>query len=230
MALMPLLAIRCPGGKTPKQDHAPFVQLQMGACHGFCPVYRLTVRNDGWTEYEGIRNVAKTGLDSFRLDDAELAGLRKKTEAVNLWQYPDRIPTQVADAPYGTLTVWKGAQSKSVAGTIDRPAPLLELEAMIKDLAVAHGFNVKDGVDPKRPPAANRPELLVQFKPEANAGNVLGQITELDVRLVRRTGPENIWVVSYDAAQIGQKDLINLLKGLDGVVEAQGNEKAQDRH
>ncbi len=71
--------------------------------------------------------------------------------------------------------MWKGAETKSVAGTIDRPAPLLELEAMIRDLAIAHGFNVKDGVNPNRPPAANRPELLVQFKPEANAGNVMGQ-------------------------------------------------------
>ncbi len=227
---MSLLAVQCPSRKTPTQDATPFVQLQMGACHGFCPVYRLTVRNNGWTEYEGLRNVAQTGLDSFQLTAAELSRLREKVQSVNLWQYPDRIPTQVADAPYGTLTVWKGAETKSVAGTIDRPAPLLELEAMIRDLAIAHGFNVKDGVNPNRPPAANRPELLVQFKPEANAGNVMGQITELDVRLVRRTGPENIWVVSYDAAQIAQKDLISLLKGLDGVVEAQENGKAQDRN
>ena len=229
--LMPLLAAQCPQKKNPSgAGHMPFAQLEMGPCFGFCPVYRLTFYNDGWLVYEGKRNVVKPGLDSVQVSPAELATLREKVISVNLWQYPDRIPTQVADAPYGVLTAWKDGASKTVTGTIDRPAPLLELEKMMIDIATAHGYEVRQGVNPNRPPAKDRPELLVKFKPDANAGNVMGQITELDVRLVRRTGPDNIWVVSYDPAQIGAKDLIRLVKSLEGVEEAQENAKAEERH
>ncbi len=229
--LIPLLATQCPQKKAPAAaDHLPFGQLEMGPCFGYCPVYRLSFHNDGWMVYEGKRFVEKTGLDSVRISAEELAGLREKLAAVDLWQYPDRIPTNLADAPYGTLTAWKNGASKSVAGTIDRPEPLLSLEKMMIDIGTAHGFELKKGVNPNRPPAKDRPELLVKFKPDANAGNVLGQITELDVRLVRRTGPENIWVVSYDPAQIKAKDLIALVKTLEGVEEAQENGKAEERH
>ncbi|MBL7802850.1 MAG: hypothetical protein JNL02_03880 [Saprospiraceae bacterium] len=229
--LLPLLAAQCPQKQPPAAaDHSPFAQLEMGPCFGFCPVYRLTFHNDGSMVYEGKRNVAKPGLDSVQISAAELAALREKVAAVNLWQYPDRIPTQVADAPYGTLTAWKGGQSKTVTGTIDRPEPLLELERMMVDIATAHEYQVREGVNPNRPPAKNRPELLVKFKPDANAGNVMGQITELDLRLLRRTGPENIWVVSYDPAQISAKDLIELVKSIDGVEEAQENAKSEERH
>lgn len=230
LCLLPLLAAKCSRYRASADDKMPFVQLETGACFGFCPVYRLTVRNDGWTEYEGKRFAVKTGLDSFQLTTAELARLREKVRAVDLWQYPDRIETQVMDAPYATLSVWAYGRAKSVSGTVDRPAPLLELEEMLKDLATAHGLDVRTGVNPNQPPPAAKKEILVKFKPGVNAGNFMGQISELNLQLVRRTGEENIWVIAYDSTQISEKALIDLLKDMDGVLEAQTNGTAGNRN
>lgn len=227
LCLLSMLAAKCPGKRAGNQ---PFVQLETSPCFGFCPEFRLTVRNNGLTEYEGKRSVVKMGRDSFQLTRAELSGLRDKVKSVNLWQYPDRIPTQVADAPYGTLTVWASGKTKSVSGTIDRPAPLLELEDLMRKLAVAHGIDVNTGVNPNQPPAGARPELLMKLNPSLNAGNFMTQFTEIDLRLVRRVGEENLWVISYDAAQISEKQLLDLLRGLDGVLEAQPNGQASPRN
>ena len=209
---------------------APFVGLQTGGCFGYCPVFKLTATTSGLVRYEGERFVEKEGRDSFLLSKTELAQLRSKTAAVNLWQYPDRIESDIQDAPSATLTAYEGTRTKSVSGSIDRPAPLLELENMLKDLAEAHGLQVRRGVDPNTVPEATKKELIVKLRPELNAGNWIGQFSDIRLRLVRRISAENIWVVAYDSKEIEEKSIIELLKNTDGAVEVQVNAKVQERN
>lgn len=221
--------ISCQTGKQTASPDALFVEIKSGACFGFCPVFRLTVRNNGLVEYEGIRFAEKTGLDSFQLTKAELAGLRKKVRQVNLWQYPDRIETQVADAPFVTLTAFRDGQSKSVVGSIDRPAPLLELETLLKNLAEKHDFQVDRGVNPNEIPAERRKEVIVKLQPDVNAGNWVREFTGYRFVLVRRLSSENIWLVAYDPAQMEEQEVLRLFKGSKGVLEAQANRKVEER-
>lgn len=221
--------ISCQTGKKSASSAAPFVEIKSGACFGFCPVFRLTVRNNGLVEYEGMRFAEKAGLDSFQLTKAELAGLRKKVRQVNLWQYPDRIETQVADAPFVTLTAFRDGQSKSVVGSIDRPAPLLELETLLKNLAEKHDFQVDRGVNPNEIPAERRKEVIVKLQPDVNAGNWVREFTGYRFVLVRRLSSENIWLVAYDPGQMEEQAVLRLFKSSKGVLEAQANRKVEER-
>lgn len=211
-------------------DASPLVGLETSGCFGYCPVFKLNVLNNGLVRYEGLQFVEKTGKDSFQLTFDELKRLKTKVQEVNLWQYPDLIKTQVADAPFATLTAYKADSSKNVRGSIDRPKPLLELEDLLKDLAVAHGFEVKRGVNPNEPPAGTLKEVMVKLKPEVNAGNWITQFQEFKLRLVRRLGEENIWLVAYDPKQIDEQTLLETLKNVDGVVEAQKNMPVKERN
>lgn len=208
----------------------PFIGLQTGGCFGYCPVFKLTVLTNGQVRYEGGQFVEKEGRDSFLLTAAELAQLRSKVTAVNLWQYPDHIHSDIMDAPSATLTAYDSKRVKSVSGSIDRPAPLLELENMLKDLAEVHGLQVKRGVDPRAVPETSKKELIVKLRPELDAGNWIGQFIDIRLRLVRRISAENIWVVAYDSQEITEKSIIELLKNTDGAVEVQVNAKVQERH
>jgi len=220
LLLVLTVLLSCKTGQKAAQQRAPFVELKSGACFGFCPVFRLTVRNNGLVAYEGIRFAEKIGLDSFQLTRAEMAGLREKVEQVNLWQYPERIETQVADAPFATLTVFRDSQSKSVSGSIDRPAPLLELENLLKELAEKHGFQVTRGVNPDDIPANRRQEVIVTLQPEINAGNWIHEFKEYRFQLVRRMSSENIWLVAYDPEQIKEDAVLKLFKNSKGVTDA----------
>lgn len=205
------------------------VELKTGGCFGYCPVVRLTVRNNGRVEYEGLHFAERIGLDSFQLTKTELRTLREKVREANLWQYPDRIKSEVMDAPSATLTVFQDGKSKSVSGSIDRPEPLLELENLIKNMAEAHDFQVKRGVNPNEPPAATRQEVLVQLSPDLNAGNWIRQFTEFRFLLIRRISAENSWIVAYDPAQIPEKAVLELFKGSQGVLNVQPNRKVDER-
>ncbi len=220
LLLVLTVLLSCKTGQKAAQQRAPFVELKSGACFGFCPVFRLTVRNNGLVAYEGIRFAEKIGLDSFQLTRAEMAGLREKVQQVNLWQYPERIETQVADAPFATLTVFRDDQSKSVSGSIDRPAPLLELENLLKELAEKHGFQVTRGVNPDEIPANRRQEVIVTLQPEINAGNWIREFSAYRFQLVRRMSSENIWLVAYDPEQIKEDAVLKLFKNSKGVTDA----------
>jgi hypothetical protein len=219
----------CKTGQKAAADNAPMVELKTGGCFGYCPIIRLTVRNNGLVEYEGQLFAERQGLDSFQITPDELRQLKQKVKTVNLWQYPDRIKSDVVDAPSATLTVFLEGSSKSVLGSIDRPAPLLELENLIKNIAEAHDFQVTRGINPKEPPAATRREVIVKLKPELNAGNWIAQFTEFKFLLVRRISTENMWIVAYDPKQIAEKAVLALFKDTEGVLEAQSNSIVEDR-
>lgn len=220
--------------KSSKNSHVtsgtPLVTLHTSGCFGFCPVFQLTVLSNGLVRYEGQQFVEKEGRDSFMLTPEELRQLKRKVEEVNLWQYPDLIKSDIMDAPSATLIVYEGNRMKKVQGSVDRPAPVLELENLLKDLAEAHDFHVKRGVDPRVVPESSRKELIVQLKPEINAGNWIAQFGELRLRLVKRLTADNIWLVAYDAKAIDEASVIELLKGTEGAVEVQVNGKVQERN
>lgn len=219
----------CKTGQKAAARRAPMVELKTGACFGYCPVFRLTVRQNGQVEYEGFQFAERQGLDSFQLTEPELKRLREKVKQVNLWQYPDRIQSEVVDAPSAVLRVFQDGQIKSVTGSIDRPAPLLELEDLLKDLAEVHDFQVKRGINPNEPPADTRREVIVLLKPELNAGNWIRQFTEFKFLLIRRVSEENMWVVAYDPKQIAEKAVLDLFKNTEGVLTVQPNKATKER-
>lgn len=216
--------------KSAAGDMSNLITLETGACFGFCPVFRLEVLNNGRVRYEGKRFVEKVGKDSFQLTEVELKQLKTRIKEVNLWQYPDMIKTDIMDAPFATIVAWQDGKSKSVRGSIDRPAPLLQLEALLKDLAEAHDFQLKRGVNPNSAPAGTTKEIIVKLKPEVNSGNWINQITEFKLRLVRRLGAENNWLVSFDPKQIEEQTLIDALKSMDGVLDVQTNKPVKERN
>ncbi len=214
---------KCQGKpKALPNDPSPLVQLEMHGCRGFCPTYKMLFWNDGKLEYEGIRNMVKQGTDTVRLSEKELKQLREALATLNLWQYPERIESQVADAPSAAITVFSKEKEHSVQGSIDRPKPILEFEDLLEDLAEAHGLKVREGVNPYTAPA-NQQEVLVKFKPDVNPGNFLMRFEDIRLRIVRRASTENLWIIGYNPDQITQKQLIDLLKGMDGVLEAKAN-------
>lgn len=212
-------------GKCSKNDaavnaHAPLVQLDQYGCRGFCPTYQLLFYQDGAVHYEGKRNMVKMGLDSFQLSKKELEILKQELGKVNLWQYPEHIESRIADAPNAKLTVFGDDKMHEVTGSVDRPEQVLHFEQLLQELAEAHGLKVKEGVNPYAPPP-NQQELKVKFREDINPGNFLMQFQEVRLRIIRRISAENEWLVGYNPDQIKEKQIIELLKSTDGVLQAE---------
>ncbi len=124
------------------------VELHTGSCFGYCPVIRLSVYTNGRVEYEGKQFAERQGRATFQLTYEEMRQLRRQLKKTNLWQYPDRIASDVVDAPWSTLTASRRGRTKSVVGTIDRPKSLLDLENLLRNFAEVRGFQTRRGVPP----------------------------------------------------------------------------------
>ena len=195
------------------------ISLATQGCRGWCPTYVLDFYSSGKVQYEGIRYVEKSGKSEFQLTVDELTSLKDAVKKADLWQYPEHIESRVADAPYATLTVYNAEKTHPVSGSIDRPRPLLELENRLKDLAEAHGLQVKKGVNPNDPALKMTAMLVVKLKPDINAGNWAKPLQDESLlRLVRRVSSENNWMIGYDPNVHTEQEMIEMLKGLEGVV------------
>lgn len=205
------------------------VRLETGGCRGYCPVYKLTFHHDGSMDYEGARYVEKVGKERVKLTDAELQTLRTAVKRTNLWGYPSQIPTTIADAPAHTFTVFEGEKSHSVMGMGPLPKPIVELEKLMQGIAEAHGINVKKGVDPSDP-ASLKGEVIVKFKPDVNVGNFCMQFMEMKVRPVRRISEDNIWIIGFSPSELTEEQFIDIIKGMEGVIEVQPNKQVKERN
>jgi hypothetical protein len=224
-----VLFFACSGSKKSTFSDKPLVELQTGGCRGYCPIFKLSFKDNGMAEYEGIRFVEKEGKSTFKITPSELIEVRKRVKEINFWKYPERIESKVMDAPSATFTVFEGEKTKSVSGTIDRPKIMLDFEAYLKSLAEKSGLVLK-GVDPNAPKEATKSEVILRLKDDVNAGNWLRQFGELKLQLVRRTPPGNTWLVAYDSAEIKEIDVIKMFKDTEGCLEAQSNAAAKDRN
>jgi Domain of unknown function (DUF6438) len=222
----------CKGAKKTPAEQAPtqLVSIQTQGCRGYCPRFKADFFSDGTVRYEGIQFVEKMGTATVTLTKSELGLLNKQLETTNLWQYPERFPTTVADAPGATLTVYRGQEQKVVMGSLERPKPILALDNMLRDLLEAHQIPVRKGVNPEAPDPNSRKTILVLLKPEINAGNWIAEVKDLRVQLIRRVTADNLWLVGFDPQQISEAALIERLKKMPAVLEAQTNQEVDERH
>jgi hypothetical protein len=218
--------------KAESAPATPLILLETSPCRGFCPVFKLSFRSDGLVTYEGIRFVKKTGSSTFQLTKQELSTLKKKLKKANLWQYPESFPSTIMDAPGASLTIYKGKTSKTIRGSVERPKQVIAMQEYLQVLAEKHSIDLK-GVDPFTPPEPeNRTELLVKLKPEINAGNWLrdiNQSSKADLRLIKRTGADNIWVVAFEKNRFKTEEILLLIRSNEQVVDAQENREVKER-
>ncbi|MFN0216648.1 MAG: DUF6438 domain-containing protein [Saprospiraceae bacterium] len=201
---------------TPKNT-VNLIQLETGPCRGYCPMFKLTFRNDGILDYFGVRNVDKEGADRVRLSAEEFSQLLKAVNKVDLWQYPSEIPSAVADAPVHTFTVFEDGRTHVVKGRTGFPKPILELETLMLDITEAHGLVVRKGPDSKAE-GALKGQVIVQFDMNTNAKEFCKQFSDLRVRPVQHLSEDNTWVIGYSPSQVIEDHFINLLRDMKGVL------------
>lgn len=195
------------------------IHFETGACRGYCPIYKLTFLTDGTMQYAGSRNVLEVGDKTAKLSADEFSLLQNAVRRANLHEQPAQIPSDIMDAPKHTFYVYHAGKRHRVSGSGPLPEPIQALDDLMQDIAEAHGFMVKKGVDPNDPSAMTG-QVRVVFKPEVNAGNFCMQFMEIKSRPVRRVSEQNIWLIGFNPSELTEAQFINILQSMEGVVDA----------
>ncbi len=102
------------------------ITLERTACFGSCPVYTITILEDGTVQYEGDRNVTATGYQVSEISPETVAAMVAAFEDAGYFGWDDAYDTQtVSDLPTVITSVTSdGTTQRIVRYTGDQTAPL----------------------------------------------------------------------------------------------------------
>ncbi len=232
-AFSALFFVFCKGSKKAAGGPTELVEIETWPCRGYCPAYKMTFLSDGKVAWEGLRAVRKMGKENFQLTKLETGDVKPRVDRAEISKFEKEYKSGIADAAGYRLSFWENGKKRtiSVEGGSQPPAKLLGLETFLKELGEKYGYDTRKGFNPNEPDEATAQTVIVELKPEVNAGNWLAQFSELKLSLVRRLRPDvNIWLVKFDSAQLSANDLVAAFKTSPDVILAQPNHQAKDRH
>jgi hypothetical protein len=111
------------GGPTPV-----FAAISREACYGWCPVYSVTVHEDGTIDYDGRQFVKTTGKQTFHITAEQVKQLHAAFDASHFADWKDYTEEMITDNPSANLTY--GAKTvHHYYGDTNAPKELIELES-----------------------------------------------------------------------------------------------------
>ncbi len=138
-------------GKTSSLTNASgstLITLERQACFGMCPIYTLSLYEDGTVVYVGIKNVAVTGVQVGQVDVGVVTMLSQMMTATGYFDWQDEYTTMtITDQPTVITSLSTAENYKQITrydGDANAPVGLTWIEERI-DLAVNSAQWVKLG-------------------------------------------------------------------------------------
>ncbi len=161
----------------------PIATLERTGCYGECPVYRLTVSNDGSVVYVGTRWVKVLGRQQYKLTEAQLSELQTAFERANFMQLRDYDRVENTDDDWAHVSYRRGNIVKHVRhyhGDNSAPAALSTLEDEFDRIVDSGRFigvpSANGALSPSAPPASadSAPAMTPKPKPSARPNENAG--------------------------------------------------------
>ncbi len=112
-----------------------YISLERGMCFGTCPVYSVTLFENGSVFYHGEKFVKETGNLTDTLTGSGFADILQACNETGFFQMNDEyVNLDMTDMPSAIITVQNGSGIKRVEhyhGDIHAPAKLTTLEDLI---------------------------------------------------------------------------------------------------
>jgi len=118
----------------------PAITLERTACFGVCPVYTVTILEDGTVSYEGWEHVRVPGAHTWTIDPAAVQALARDMEKAGFFEMKDQYVAPVTDMPTTYVTLAFHGRSKRIKDYFAAPPALSEIEARIDEVSGAKGY------------------------------------------------------------------------------------------
>ncbi|MCS7074347.1 MAG: DUF6438 domain-containing protein [Bacteroidia bacterium] len=127
------------GGETNKKPVV--LGLERTGCKGTCPIYKMTILEDGTVNYNGKMFVKNVGNFTKKIKLSDLRELKKQAEEAGFFKLEDRYEDKgIADLPSFLITYSNGKQTKTILCHRNYPESLGKLAAAIEKVVGEDGF------------------------------------------------------------------------------------------
>ena len=113
------------------------IEMKKTPCFGHCPVYTITIGNNGKGLFEGSENVENIGTYRFRLSGVEIEELIISFEKARFFELEDKYYKLMSDLPTTWLTYRANGKQKEIMDYYGAPEELKALENEIETLVLS---------------------------------------------------------------------------------------------
>ena len=227
--------------KTPKKVEEPEVKIssasnnnnmlltvKRGACFGRCPIYDITIYQDGRMEYDGERFTTMLGPHTNKLNEQQLSQLTKMVNAIDWTSHPDKIPSNISDLPPSTVINHSIDPDKSIWWNTNGPKELVELRDLVATYLEIPNWVVSQ--QKVMPDNVMTNELLIKFNKDVDINDFINAHQEYGLMLKEQLIPKMpIWLCTYDESKITPNEMLNKVNSSDKVEMAEFNKKVTPR-
>jgi hypothetical protein len=192
------------------------ITMDKGACLGNCPVFKLTIYENGIAAYLGERNTDRTGLYYKKLEKKEWEQLLAGFRETNLWQFNDIYRGDFMDQQSQTvsITFFDQGSSKKVMGKSSRPEAVRALERRLDAIVRADGWVARDNGRQE-----DASEMIVQLRQGVDAKSWIKKYRENKLEILDSYGSrEDFWLVKFDARVTPEEQLLRKIRRDEEVV------------
>lgn len=117
-----------------KPERGVFATIQKTYCYGKCPVYKMTIYEDGRTILEGKANLEMLGIWELKLEMSELESFTEMATKIGYMELEDKYDSAITDIPSTTTSIIIDGVRKEVYRRANYPEKILKFEALFTDL------------------------------------------------------------------------------------------------
>ncbi|MEM6395302.1 MAG: DUF6438 domain-containing protein [Bacteroidota bacterium] len=238
-AVLALLSLLIPSCKllqpSPEHvnDYTLRAQYNQSVCFGRCPVYTLSLYENGLLIYQGERFTDKPGTWYRLLGRGETEQLISALDALDFKGYPSNFPSQIPDLAQRTVSyITKDGQEYRSGFKENVPDELLAVADQMKELGDANNFTKYEGpldLFGEEPDLAPK-EIIVELRPGVNPQEWIVNYAKQNVQYKERLTPNsNYHLILADPNLMDDDELIGFLREDPDVVSAQKNRQVSPR-
>jgi len=203
--------------------------FKKGGCFGRCPIYTMTIFENGQAEYNGSRFTDRLGVHTKQLDRTVVSNLKKTCQDANLSQFPDKYDVRIPDLASSTLVFHEGKKKKSIfwKDQADDTVKAIgkTLEAIANEKA---GWALKKGQ--KLPEYFIENEFIIHLKDGVDEKAFAKMYSDYDLTVKERIQPRgSYWTMTYNPAKAEPYDMLNKLTSNEQVIMAEFNKRTSMR-
>lgn len=204
--------------------------MKKGPCFGRCPVYTLTIYDNGVAAYKGEQYSDKPGLHTRILSSEEFDSVRTEFKFANLWQYKDVYQGRLPDLQTVSITYYEDEDVKTILGKDGRPEKVVKLQKILEWIASNRGWKLKEKPDTGGPDNIITDQIIVQLDNGVDANAWVRTYRKQQMRVLKRISPNSYyWLVTFNAQLIPPNELLELVRNDFQVVGAEFNKKLKTR-
>lgn len=215
-----------------QNDEIPEFSMTKGMCYGSCPEFTIEVYKSKYLVFRGIRNTSKLGVYKKELTKSEYKEICKAFKKSNFDSFDEKYDERIMDI--STVSITHHKLKKTVSFKLETHERLHYLETLLSKYAHSDGAWIqleKAEVEEPEDKTSYPSEIIILVSGKLEIEKWAKRYHQYGLMLKKKLSPNNYyWLISFDSDKIPPKRMLMTLINDPEVVNAQFNQKIQQRN